>query len=82
MFNAKAFDYVMTFKYQIKLKFDYSKNEKNFRSEIKTFFLASKVLFFRQTKQTIKKVADTTFKISCYGSNKRRLKQHQNLQIN
>ena len=44
------------------LKFDYFKNEKSFRSEIKAFFLVSQVLSFRHTKQTSKNVADTTFK--------------------
>ena len=43
-------------------KFDYLKNEKRFRSEIKAFFLLSQVLSFRHTKQTSKNVADTTFK--------------------
>ena len=52
----------MTSKY-LKLKFDYLKNEKSFRSEIKkTLFLVSQVLSFRHTKQTSKNVADTTFK--------------------
>ena len=43
------------------LKFDYLKNEKSFRSEIKAFFLVSNFLSFRDTKQTSKNVADTTF---------------------
>ena len=47
------------------LKLDYLKNEKSFRSEIKSIFLVSKVLFFRHTKQTSKNVADTTFKQTC-----------------
>ena len=45
------------------LKFDYLKNEKSFRSEIKTFLLVSQVLSFRHKKQTSKNVADTTFNI-------------------
>ena len=43
-----------------KLKFDYLKNEKSFQSEIKMFFLVSKVPSFRYKKQTGKNVADTT----------------------
>ena len=58
VFNAKAFDDVVTSE---KLKSDYLKNERSFRSE-KTFFLVSKVLPFRHTKQTSKNVVDTTFK--------------------
>ena len=42
VFHAWAFDDVMTFEY-----FYYLKNEKNFRSEIKTFFLVSQVLSVR-----------------------------------
>ena len=45
------------------LKFDYLKNEKSVRSEIKAIFLVLKVLSFRHTKQTSKTVADTTFKL-------------------
>ena len=46
------------------LKVDYLKNEKSFRSEIKSVFLFSQVLSLRHTKQTSSKnVADTTFKI-------------------
>ena len=45
-----------------KLKFDYLKKEKSFRSEIKNIFLVSQVLAFRHTKQNSKNVADTTFK--------------------
>ena len=44
------------------LKFDYLKNEKSFRSEIKIFCLALQVYSFRHTKQTSKNVADTIFK--------------------
>ena len=44
-----------------KLKSEYLKNEKSFRSEIKTFLLVSQVLSFRHTKETSKNVADTTF---------------------
>ena len=47
-----------------KLKFDYFKNEKSFQNGIKNFFLVSKELPFRSTKQTGKNVADTTFKIN------------------
>ena len=65
VFNAKAFDDVMTLKYlkNYLIISDYLKNEKSFRSEIKTFFLVSKVLSFRHTKQTSKNVADATFKM-------------------
>ena len=42
-----------------KLTFDYLKNKKSFRSKI-TFFLVSKMLSFRHTKQTSKNVAYTT----------------------
>ena len=42
-------------------KFDYLKNKKSSRSEIKTFFLVSLVLCFRYTKQISKNVVDTTF---------------------
>ena len=45
------------------LKVDYLKNEKSFRSEIKSIFIVSQVLSFRHTKQTSKNVADTTFKL-------------------
>ena len=45
------------------LKFDYLKNEKSFRSEIKTFFLVSQVLSFRHKNQTSKNVVDTTGKV-------------------
>ena len=45
-----------------KLKFDYLKNKKNFRSEVKIFFFVSQMLSFRHTKQTTKNAADTTFK--------------------
>ena len=45
-----------------KLKFDYLKKEKSFRSEIKNIFLVSQVLVFRHIKQNRKNVADTTFK--------------------
>ena len=45
------------------LKFDYLRNEKNFRSEIKTFFLASQVLSFRHKIKTSKNVADTSFNV-------------------
>ena len=51
-----------------KLKLDYLKNEKSFRSKMKMFFLVSQVLFFRNTKQTNKNVADTTFKLAPFGS--------------
>ena len=37
-----------------KLKFDYLKNEKSFRREIKKFFLVSQMLSFRHTKQASK----------------------------
>ena len=36
----------------IQCNFDYLKNKKSFRSEMKIFFLFSKVLSFRQQKQT------------------------------
>ena len=78
VFHAWAFDDVMTFGYQDfstpllcgryksmvpKLKFDYLKNEKSFRSEIKIFFFVLQVLSFRLTKQTSKNLADTTFSL-------------------
>ena len=44
-----------------KLKSDYLKNKKIFQIEIKTFFLVSKVLFFRNIKQTSKNVVDKIF---------------------
>ena len=44
LFHAEAFDDVMTFKY-LMLKFDYIKNENSFQSEIKPFFLVSKLPF-------------------------------------
>ena len=44
------------------VKFDYLKNEKSFRNQIKTFFLVSQVLSFRHTKQTSKNEAEATFK--------------------
>ena len=47
-----------------KLKFDYLEKEKSFQSEIKTFFLVFKMLFFRHAKQTSKNIAETTFKDS------------------
>ena len=52
-----------------KLKSAYLKNEKSFQSELKLFFLVSKVLSFRHTKQTSKNAADTTFNlipVLCY----------------
>ena len=45
-----------------KLKFDYLKNEKSFRSEIKNIFPCFTNAFFRYTKQISKNVADVTFK--------------------
>ena len=45
------------------LKVDYLKNEKSFRSKIKSIFLVSQVLSFRHTKQTSKNVADTIFEV-------------------
>ena len=45
-----------------KLKFDYLKNKRSFRSEIKNIFLVLQVPSFRHTKQTSKNVMDTTFK--------------------
>ena len=59
MFHAEAFHEV---KISEKLKSENLKNKKSLRSEIKTFFLVSKVLPFRYTKQTSKNVADTTFR--------------------
>ena len=44
-----------------KKNFDYLKNEKSFRSEIKNIFTFSQVLCFRLTKQTSKNVVDTAF---------------------
>ena len=44
-----------------KLRFDYLKNEKCFRSE--SLFLVSQVISFRLTKQTRKNVTDTTFMV-------------------
>ena len=43
-----------------KSKFDYLKNEKSFRKEIKNLVL--QVLSFKLKKQTSKNVADKTFK--------------------
>ena len=43
------------------LQFDYFKNKKSFRSEIKNIFLVSQVLSFRDKIQTSKNVADRTF---------------------
>ena len=54
-FHAWVFDDVMISK---KLKFDYLKNEKSFRSKIKNIFLVSQVVSFRHTKETNKNVAD------------------------
>ena len=45
-----------------KVKFDYLKNGKRFRSEIKNIFLASQLLSFTLTKHTCKNVAGTTSK--------------------
>ena len=59
VFHAWAFDDVMICEYLKILK-----NEKSFRSQIKTCFLFSQVLSFRHRKQTSKNVVDTTFKIS------------------
>ena len=47
------------------LKFDYLKNEKSFRSEIKSIFPCFAMLSFIHTKQTSKNVVDTTFKNLC-----------------
>ena len=38
VFHTYAFDDIMTFEYQKKLKFDYLNNEKSFGSEIKNIF--------------------------------------------
>ena len=47
-----------------KLNSDYLKNKKSFGSEKqKAFFLVSKVLAFRDTKQTSKNVVDSTLKV-------------------
>ena len=62
VFHAWAFDDVMIFEYAKMFKFDYLKNEKSFRSEVKSIFLVSQMLSFRHAKQTSKNVADTTFK--------------------
>ena len=43
-----------------KLKYDYLKNKKSFRSSINLFFLVLKVLLFRQTKKNSKNIADKT----------------------
>ena len=45
-----------------KLKSDYLKNEKSFRSEIKNIFSYFKSALFRHTKQTSTNVANATFK--------------------
>ena len=45
-----------------KLKFDYVRNEKSFRSEIK-----KELVSFRHTKRTSKNLADTTFKVQKLG---------------
>ena len=51
-----------------KLKFDYLKKEKSFRSEIKkSFSLVSQVVSFRHTNRTSKNLADTTLKIQKLG---------------
>ena len=42
------------------VKFDYLKNKKGVRSEIKNIFLVSQVLFIRDTNQTSKNVAAAT----------------------
>ena len=44
------------------LKVDYLKNEKSFRSGIKSIFPCFASALFWHTKQTIKNAADTTFK--------------------
>ena len=47
-----------------KLEFDYLKNEKSFRNEIKNIFLGFiNMLSFRYTKQTSKNLAGTTLNI-------------------
>ena len=43
------------------ITFDYLKNEKSFRGEIKNILLVSRVLSFRHKRQTCKNIADTTF---------------------
>ena len=64
MFHVWAFDDVMTSE---KLKFDYLKNEKSFRSKIRIIFIVLQVLSFKLTKQTIKNVVDATFKSFEFG---------------
>ena len=49
VFHDWAFDDVMIFEYLKKVKFDYLKIEKSFRSEIKNIFLVSQVLSFKHT---------------------------------
>ena len=56
-----AFEYLTEY-LNIKLKLDYLKNKKSFRSEIKTIFFVSQVVSFRLAKHIRKIVADTTSK--------------------
>ena len=56
-----AFEYLIEY-LNIKLKLDYLKNKKSFRSEIKTIFFVSQVVSFRLAKRIRKIVADTTSK--------------------
>ena len=52
-----------------KLKFDYLKNEKSFRSAIKkSFSLVLQVVSFRHPKRTSKNLADTAFKVQKLGN--------------
>ena len=57
VFHAWKFGDVIAFE---NVKFDYLKNKKGVRSEIKNIFLVSQVLFIRDTNQTSKNVADAT----------------------
>ena len=60
VFHALEFDDIMTFEY---LKFDYLRNEKNFRSKTENIFPCFTSTLSRHAKQISKNVVDTTFKL-------------------
>ena len=63
MFRVSCFRHLMT-SWHLNiwnLKFDYLKNEKSFRIEIKNIFFVSQVLSVRHINQTSKNVAESTF---------------------
>ena len=77
VFDAWAFDGRHDIWMSENLKFDYFKNEKSFRSEIKNIFHCFTSALFRHMKQTNKNVADT---IDCWRESHRSGRSKKGLQ--